>query len=226
MPVSRFTMEELPPLRLYRQLQANEQLVVFADPAESHDYCAAVAISKKFYDCPIVFNMVMESSQFGYELYYLCKYIYNQTSIWPKLAVERNVGQATIYVLKELNYPDLFRMVDFSASSTQERGGIGWVTSGGMSGGQITGTRRKMLDDLAVAVRQRMIKMYDEEQIRQLMAFMIGKGGRAEAKRNEHDDITMATAGAWQVQMLTPVYDFGGFDQDQRDRERDKWRFR
>lgn len=214
-----------PPVRVYREPEYGEQFVVFADPADSKDFCAAVACSKKHYDFPIVMNEVMESTQFGYELNNMCKYIYNTTGMWPKLAVERNTGQATIYVLKTLNYPDLFRMVDFSSMNSTERGGIGWVTTGHISGGELQGTRRKMLDDLALAVKQGQMKIYDEQQIRQMMAFMIVKG-RAQAKSNKKDDLVMATAGAWQVQVLTPSLDFGDWDPEEHKKEREKWRFK
>jgi hypothetical protein len=224
-------MSDLPryPVRIYREPEVNEQFVVFADPADSKDYCAAVACSKKKYDFPIIFNEVMESSQFGYELNALCKYLFNTTGIWPKLAVERNTGQATIYVLKQLNYPDMFRMIDFSSMNSHEGGGLGWVTTGHLSGGELQGTRRKMLDDLAMVIKQTekgsYLGIYDEEQLRQMMAFMIVKG-RAQAKSNAKDDLVMATAGAWQVQMLTPSIDFGDYDPDEMHRQREKWRFK
>lgn len=179
------------PIRIYRELERNEQIIVFGDPAESQDFCAAVACSKKYNDFPIVFNAIMESSQFGYELYYMCKYIQNKTGHWPKLAVERNTGQATIYVLQQLNYPDLFRMVDFTSTNTAEKGKIGWVTTGQLSGGNVQGTRRKMLDDFALAIKQGMVKMYDEEQIKQLMSFIITKG-RPQAKSGRHDDLVIS----------------------------------
>lgn len=214
-----------PPVKVYRDIEVNEQLVIFADPADTKDFCAAVAISKKNYDCPIVFNAVMESSQFGYELNYMAKYINNKTGMWPKLAVERNTGQATIYVLKLLNYPDLFRMVDATSINSHEGGGIGWVTTGQLSGGELQGTRRKMLDDLALAVKQGQIKIYDETQLRQMMGFMIIKG-RAQARANKKDDLVMATAGSWQIQMLTPAYDLGDWDPEEMKRQREKWRFK
>jgi hypothetical protein len=213
------------PVREYREIEINEQTCIFADPAESQDFCAAVVVSKKHYDFPIVMNVVMESSQFGYELFALAKYVYNKTNLWPKLAVERNTGQATIYVLKTLNYPDLFRMVDFSSITSQEKGEIGWVTTGALSGGELIGTRRKMLDDLSLALNQGILKIYDEEQIRQLMSFMVVKG-RAQAKSNKKDDLVMATAGAWQVAQLTPEADFGGWDQEEMKKQREKWRFK
>lgn len=217
------------PVRIYREPEVNEQFIVFADPADSKDYCAAVACSKKKYDFPIVFNEVMESSQFGYDLNAMCKYIFNKTGLWPKLAVERNTGQATIYVLKQLNYPDLFRMVDFASINSSEKGQIGWVTTGHLSGGELQGTRRKMLDDLAMVIKQseggKYLGIYDEEQIRQMMAFMIVKG-RAQARSNMKDDLVMATAGSWEVQMLTPAVDFGDYDPEEMRRSREKWRFK
>lgn len=217
--------KKLQPFRQYRELEKGEYLCVFGDPADVRDYCAATAVSKKYYDFPLVLNEQMESSQFGYELNALCKYIYNQTGLWPKLAVERNTGQATIYVLKMLNYPDLFHMVDFSAQSSTEGGGIGWVTTGHLAGGELQGTRRKMLDDFALALRQGVPKLYDEEQIRQLMSFMLVKG-RGKQRANRKDDLVFATTGAWQIQMITPEQYLDDFDKEAFLKEREKWRFR
>jgi hypothetical protein len=220
--------EEDAMVKIYREIEEDEQFVIFADPADGMDFCAAVACSKKHYDVPIVFNAKMESSQFGYDLYYMCNWIYNKTHIWPKLAVERNSGQATIHVLKELNYTDLFRMVDFTAkeSGTYEKGAIGWTTTGYISGGELKGTRRKMLDDLAMAIRQRMIRFYDEEVFNQVKSFKIVRG-KAQASRNKHDDLLISLAGAWQVQSLTPDYNFGWTeDEATRKARRSKWRFK
>lgn len=213
------------PVRVYREPEEGEQFVIFADPAESQDYCAAVALSKKYFDFPIVFNEIIDSSQFGYELNNLCKYIYNKTQMWPKLAVERNVGQATIAVLKMLNYPNLFRMPDFTGSANAEKGGIGWVTTGHLAGGEIQGTRRKMLDDFALILQQRLATIYDEQQIRQMKSFVVVKG-RAQARSSMHDDLVMATCGAWQVHLATPNEFLDDVDPEARKQEREKWRFK
>lgn len=220
-------LKDEPPVRIYREPEYNEQFVVFADPADVKDFCAAVACSKKRLDFPIVFNEVMESSQFGYELNNMCKYIFNKTGMWPKLAVEKNTGQATIYVLKQLNYPDLFRMIDPTSLAPREGGGIGWITTGHLKGGELQGTRRKMLDDLSLSIRQSdkgdYIGIYDKTQIKQMMNFNIVKG-RAQAKSNKKDDLVMATAGAWQIQQLTPAHDFGDWDEEAHKKEKLKWR--
>lgn len=216
----------LPPVRLYRELEWGEQLVVFADPAESQDFCAAVGFSKRHLDCPLVYNQITESSQFGYDLQNFCKYIFNRTGMWPVLAVERNVGQATLFVLQQLNYPRLFRMVDFSSvGGNQEKGGLGWLTTGSLVGGEIQGTRRKMLDDFALALRQGQVTMFDEQQIIQFKNFVVVKG-RAQARSSTHDDLVMATAGAWQIHLLTPTEFLDDFDLDEFRKGQDKWRFR
>ena len=128
-------------------------------------------------------------------------------------------------LLKNLNYPDLFRMVDFASTNSTEKGSIGWVTTGHLIGGELQGTRRKMLDDFSLAIKQGMMKIYDERQLKQMMGFMIIKG-RAQAKANKKDDLVIAGAGAWQVQQLTPTMSFGDFDSEEFKKEKAKWRFK
>ena len=220
-----FDFEQHYPCRLYREPEPNELFCIFADHAEANDWCAAVALSKKHNDCPLVFNEVMESSQFGYELNSMCKFLFDRTHIWPKLAVERNTGQATIFVLKTLNYQNLFRMVDFTSMSSHEGGGYGWQTTGHITGGELQGTRRKMLDDLAMSIRQGTINLYDREQIRQLQSFVYVKG-RGQAEANKKDDYVIATAGALQIAQLTPDPDIDDYDEEEAKKKREKWRFK
>lgn len=215
----------LPAVRLYRELEYGEQIVVFADPAESQDFCAAVALSKKHFDYPLVYNQITESSQFGYDLYNFCKYIYNRTQMWPVLAVESNVGQATLFVLQQLNYGRLFRMPDVTANNYTKQGNIGWRTTGSLVGGEIQGTRRKMLDDFALVLRQGQVTMYDEQQILQFKSFVVVKG-KAQARSNTKDDLVMATTGAWQIHLFTPQEFLDEFDLDEFRKSQENWRFK
>lgn len=222
---SKREQANLPPVRLYRKLEWGEQIVVAADPAESQDFCAAVALSKKHLDYPIIYNQVTESSQFGYDLYNFCKYIEIHTGMWPVLAVERNVGQATIFVLQQLNYSRLFRMPDVTGGNYTKQGNVGWLTTGSLMGGEIQGTRRKMLDDFALTLRQNQITMYDEQQIIQFKNFVVVKG-KAQARSNTHDDLVMSSCMAWQVHLFTPTEHLDDFDIAEFRKEQDKWRFR
>ena len=215
----------LPPVRLYRELEWGEQIVCFGDSAEVQDFCALVALSKKHLDFPMIYNQITESSQFGYDAYNFCKYIQIHTGMWPVLAIERNVGAATIIVLNQLNYPRMFRMPDFTAGNNASQGGIGWLTTGSMKGGEIQGTRRKMLDDFALTLRQGQVKIYDEQQILQLKSFVVVKG-RAQARANTHDDLVISTCGAWQVHLTTPSEFLDEFNVEDFRKEQSKWRFK
>lgn len=213
----------LQPYRVYRELELHEQTCIFADPAEGRDYCAAVLVSKKYADFPFVYNLRTESSQFGYDLNKIGKYVFQHTGIWPTIAVERNTGQATIHVLNELNYPDMFRMRVFDHSTVSETQKIGWTTN--------MATRQKMLDDLALSVRQGILKIYDREILNQMASFVIkkkkGMAGRAEAEVGKNDDLVIALAGAWQLYSLVPMFDFEeGQTKEELSQEKDKWRFR
>lgn len=210
----------LPAYRIYREPEEGEQFCIFADPAESRDFCAAVAISKKHCDTPLIYNEVTESSQFGYELNKMATYLHNRTSVWPTIGVERNTGQATIYVLNTLNYPMMFRMVTFDTSVRKESEKVGWLTT--------EPTRRKMLDDLAQSIRQKVIKIYDKDVLDQLKCFVVKKGGKAEAESGKKDDLVMALAGSYQLYQLVPLYDdedWSPTDKIDR-REHSQWRFR
>jgi ribonucleoside-triphosphate reductase (formate) len=171
------------PFRLYRELEDGEQMCIFGDPAEGQDYCAAVAVSKRHGDFPFVYSRKVGSSQFGYDLHKMAKYINHRTNIWPTIAVERNVGAATIFVLQELHYPNLYRMDIFDSSTNKKSSKIGWLMT--------KSTRRKMLDDFAMAVRQGQAHVYDLETIEQMLSFVF-KDGKPQAESGKNDDLVIS----------------------------------
>ena len=183
---------------LYREPGAKEATVIGADPADGgSDYCSAVAKSKKHADSFMIFNARMESSQFGYELYSMGKFIYTRTGFWPMIGVERNVGMATIHVLQLLNYPRLFRMQDFATKSDREPTKIGWITS--------SATRGKMLDDYALFLKQKAGKVYDKTTVSQIGTFIRNeRTGKPEAAANCKDDLLIAEAIAHQLYQVVP----------------------
>ncbi len=209
--------------RVYRKLDRDEQLVIFGDPAEGgHSFCSAVATSKKHGDQPIVFNQRVESAQFGYELHKIAKYIERETGIFPEIAVERNVGQATIHVLQTLNYPFMFRMKVFDSHAGAESKKIGWTMT--------EASRTKMLDDFALAVKQKAVKIYDKDVMAQMMTFVLKRlrsgTWKATAESGRNDDLVISAAGSWQLYLLVPATDFDTFDYDEWKQEQEKWRFR
>ncbi len=206
----------LPSFRVYREPERGEQFCIFGDPADARDFCAATAVSKKYGDFPLVFNELTESSQFGYEIEKMAKYIQHRTGFWPTVAVERNTGQGTIHVLSTLNYPNLYRMRIFDSTTYKESEKIGWLTT--------ESSRRKMLDDLSLAARQGVAKIYDKEVLDQMFSFVVKKG-KPQAESGKKDDLVMATAGAWQLYLTVPLQYADEGDQEWKT-EREKWRFK
>lgn len=185
--------------RIYRALEGDEELVAGGDPGNGGSYSAGVYISRRHGDVPIVFSSRVESPQFGAELHNIGLYVKKKTGHFPYLAVERNIGQGTIEKLRDLGYPlmSLYRQRTFDRLSNQEEERIGWVTS--------SASRRKMLDQLAMAIRLKELKIYDEALVNEMLTFIINeRTGEPRPEQGAYSDMIMALAIAYQMYTLTP----------------------
>lgn len=185
--------------RLFREPEKGEVCVIGADPSEGGDDCAAVAKSKKHADSFMVFSGKTDSAQFGYELLKMATFIKDKADFLPWIAVERNTGAATINVLVENNYKNLFRMPKFDSDSKSDEYSdkIGWHTN--------TATRTKMLDEYALALKQHATRVYDSITVDQLFSFIRNaRTGKPEGAADTNDDLVIAEAIAWQVYKFTP----------------------
>ena len=181
-------------IKLYREIEFADDLVVGADPGEGVSWCAGVVISKKYSDTPMIFHGRIESPQFGIELYKMGLYIKTKTGQFPLLAIERNTGAATIEKVRNLGYPSekLYKKKLFDKVSKTRVDRIGWVTS--------ASNRRKMLDELAMSIRKKEIDVYDKDIISELLTFVIDR--RTNEPRHEKgrfSDLIMAAAIGWQI---------------------------
>lgn len=189
---------------LFRQPDPWEQVVIGADPAEGGDNSTFVALSKKRADVIMVGKSKEESPQLGHTLNHIGNWVNFRTGYFPTIAVERNVGSAAIYVLKELNYPNIFRMPQsFTKTFELESEQYGWSTN--------TATRPKMLDDLALAIRQKAIGIPSKLIVDELFTFIRhAKTGKPQADVGSHDDLVLALSIAWQLYLTVapPKTDF------------------
>jgi hypothetical protein len=85
----------------------------------------------------------------------------------------------------------------FDSAGFRESDKIGWLMT--------EGSRKKMLDDYALALRQKTITLYDNEMYDQMRAFVINKKGKPQAETNKKDDLVIAGAGAYQLNLLVPT---------------------
>ena len=185
-------------IKIYRNLEIGEILTVGADIGEGVSYCAAVALSQKYKDTPLTFHSRIESSQFGYELYNIGLYIKKKTGDFPLLAIERNIGQATIAKIKDLEYPShkLYKQKTFDRVMNKEEERIGWVTT--------SANRRKMLDDLAMDIRKKELKIYDEDILSEMLTFVINeRTNEPRPESGRFSDLIMALAICNQIVKTT-----------------------
>ena len=182
----------------YRIPEPGEGILIGADPAEGNDFSTFIALSQKHADVIMVGRSKEESSQLGHELNHVGRYFQKITNQYPLVAPERNVGSATLYALKTLNYPNIFRMPNSFTSTQQETSDqYGWHTN--------TATRPKMLDDLSLAIRQNAIKIPSKPVVDELYTFIRHqKTGKPQADNGSNDDLVMALAIAWQLYQLSP----------------------
>lgn len=187
------------PVRWYRDLIGREQLVLAADPAEGGDSCALVLLSKERGDVVAEAAFKAESTILGNLCNDLGRFVFEKTGFYPTIAIEKNTGTAALYVLRESNYPRLYQMPSNLVSVEDKRASnYGWSTN--------AQSRPKMLDDLALAIREETIHIPSKPIIDQLFSFIRHpKTGRPEAASGSHDDLVMSLAIAWQLYQLVPM---------------------
>lgn len=178
---------------LFRHPEQGEQFAIGADPAEGGDDTTFIALSKSKADVVMASLSKEESSQLGYTLNHVSQWFFKRTGNHPCIAVERNAGLATLAILKELNTPNLFKMPDdFSKTDTEQSERYGWTTT--------LSSRPKMLDDLALAIRQKALIIPDERTVNQMFTFVRNKNtGRPEHDTGCHDDLIFSLAICLQV---------------------------
>jgi hypothetical protein len=67
-------------------------------------------------------------------------------------------------------------------------------------------TRPKMLDELALSIRQGVNRTDDSSTLKEMLSFIRNaKTGKPEAEAGTHDDLVMAEAIAWQLYQLVPT---------------------
>jgi hypothetical protein len=188
-------------IHLFRQPEPKEYCVIGADPAEGGDNSSFVVLSKVYADVLMIGKSKEESSQLGYSLNKVGEYLKSKTDRFPCIAVERNIGAATIYVLKELNYPNLFKMPKTFVQEQEDKSeNFGWHTN--------QATRPKMLDDLGLAIRQKLLKIPSKDLVDEINTFIRNeKTGKPEAEVGCKDDLVISLAIAWQVYQIEQTPD-------------------
>lgn len=187
--------------RRYRDYQVGEFIVCFADTAAGgSDYCAAQFLSKTKLDFPVVYHSRTIATEMTPLIHLELERIYDVTHVMPVVAFERNNGGVfELERLAGLNHSGKYTIYQQktnvgTTSDTKESSRLGWDTN--------SATRPQMLQAWKEAFDKRLPIIYDRPTINEHFSFVVmqkSSSWKAQAESGAHDDLVMASAGAWQL---------------------------
>lgn len=189
----------------FRELEQGEFIVVGGDCSIGcGDRSVCQFISKNKLDVPLIYASDDSAIEMTNRVFPALEKIKDQTGIKPLIAYERNNGGTfeleRLAALNKANKFDIFIMPtkgDTEEDKTTTR--LGWDTN--------TATRPAMLADLKECIDNRVLRIYDEETIKELYSFVniqTSTAWKAQAEKGMHDDRVMALAIAWQLYLMSP----------------------
>ncbi|GEM_PF-586255 len=165
--------------------------VAYTDSAEGkgQDYTVTVILEARTlkHVCTLRENE-LEPGQHAMVAEKLCRW-YN-TALW---GVERNRGEAVLYVVGQTKYPRVYWHEEGSQTMAQRMNGTRPTQRLGFP--VTENTRIGLIDDLAEAIANRSLQSDDGVFWRECQSFVYNERGRPEAAENMHDDCVMAMAG-------------------------------
>ena len=176
------------PLRIYKMPDVQGAYAIGADVAEGLDHgdysCAHVLDARSGQQCA-VWHGHTPADEFGYELKKLGNF-YNNALVGCE---SNNHGLTTVTILRQLQYPRLYRdrKVDDITGKVELRYGFRTDQK----------SKPLILDELGGALRDHDITIYDAPTIKELMTFI--RDEKAKLHGSPHDDRVMSLAIAWKM---------------------------
>ena len=189
------------------RLVRDPNYVIFCDTAEglSHGDFNAISI----WDANTMTEVA--SMETRYPIEYLGE-VLEALGYWyhtALIAVERNnTGLVPIvYLSKEAAYPRLFRMPAMGKRKYGDRTErYGWLTN--------VQTKPKMVVDFTLALREKKLVMHNERFRIQMQTYVKDGKGSFNAVEGNHDDVIIATLGAWQALLDIGEYPTFFYDEE------------
>jgi hypothetical protein len=114
------------------------------------------------------------------------------------LAIEKNNhGLVTLKRLQKLGYPLIYFKIIIDEKTDKKTKKLGWETN--------SVTRPLMVEDFKMLVRERVVKIYDKETIKEMLTFIRKPDGKAEHAEGKKDDRVIASAIAYQGHKSMPL---------------------
>ena len=179
--------------RIWELPKEGHSYIIGCDVAETRDYCSAHVIDRFSFLVVATFHGHLEPGLYGEELDRAGRYYHNALIACEK----NNMGIAVIQRLRDLYYPNLYVRKIVDSVTHNEATDIGWITN--------AKTRPLMLSNLQTVIKQRTLKVYDRDTIKELMAFARNDKGRPEAVQGSFDDRVISLSIAVACYETTPM---------------------
>lgn len=180
--------------------------VSFFDPAEGlgkGDFAAGVVMEYDTAEVVAVWHGHIDPDQLGRQAVGVARY-YKEALLGIEV---ENHGHTTIVAARDTGYENLYRRVTYDEQTEQETQKLGWSTN--------LVTKPIMIGELKGVVRQRQIVIPDERILLQLMAYEEKEPASEDsihrklgAPSGEHDDLVIATAGAFQMRKYSAPVEY------------------
>lgn len=177
-------------LRVYREPDSSKMYVAGVDVAEGvtgGDYSVVHIWDRTTGEEVAMYRGHMSADKFGEKLNMWGRFFNNALMV-----VEiNNHGLTTVTILKQLLYPQMyFRPSKFDAIGTEWSSRLGWKTT--------KVTRPLMIDDLAQAMRDKVLIPHSAEFYDETVTFVYDDGNNMVAQDGYHDDCIFAAAIGFQ----------------------------
>lgn len=194
-------------LRVWETPNSEDRYVIGADVAEglAHgDYSCAQVLNVRSGAQVAMWHGHIEADMFADELSKLGRW-YNNALIGVEA---NNHGLTTVTALRNLRYPSIYRDRTVDKVTSKQTNRLGWFTS--------RTSKPLMIDELAMALRNDELGIYDKRTIAELKTFV--RNDKGQMSGSPHDDTVMSLAIANQMRKFT-------FMPEYRDTPDDYWSF-
>jgi len=190
---------------IWRWPDKNHEYIEFGDVAEGIpcdstdeksdlDRSVAGILDRNRFDLPAVYYGRPDTIEYGDQMLMAAKF-FNYAWASPEM---NSIGQSVLDTFKRDGYQYIYQREGKEETVQREdTERLGWKTT--------TLTRKPMIADLQVIIKECGLVIYDIRVIDELRVFVWNSQGKPEAKRGECDDCTIMLAGLIQLHQRCPV---------------------
>jgi len=193
-------------VKFYAMPEENRRYAIGCDTAGGSDYVepggtadktaysSASVKDRETWETVAVMNCKLEVDAFGDYINLLGRY-YNNAILGVE---DNNMGIAVIKHLQNIcRYPNMFLRYTYDEATQRRTQKVGWHTD--------MKSKPIMIQDMNKAIRGGLVKINDEETIRQLLSYVYDKHNKARPETGAFADLVIAECIALQICQINPV---------------------